>query len=241
MTGRGFGTYFGIALTVVIGRADDMFFDVLLLSRDVLVLEPGGYGEDGREIVVQDVVRDGDRGVGAVELEDFVAFPALVGREGLGPFGAHSGRRQQINAVLARSAQFPLALNRVGIPVATLADVGRGEVYPRHNVRDGAGNVAQLEGRVREEVFATGSGSVVYSLGDACNEKIGYHRHPVSFAPEMRRRPFLTFPSEFAHPVHLDRHHDRQALAHSAVVSNDRQDMIVARLVVERFRVANGS
>lgn len=52
---------------------------------------------------------------------------------------------------------------------------------------------------------------------------------------------FFTFPAQLADSVHFNRDHDRQTLSHAAVVCDHGQDVVVASLVVQRFRVADGA
>lgn len=49
----------------------------------------------------------------------------------------------------------------------------------------------------------------------------------------------LTFPAQFADPVHLDGDHDGERLFHAAVVRHHGQDMVVTPLIVKRFRVSH--
>lgn len=110
-------------LTVIIGRANYVFLYVFLLIRNVFVLQPGGYSENRRQVVVQHVCRNGNSSVSSVKLENFVAFPTFISWQGLCPLGAQSWRGQKIYAVFACSTQLPLALYGVCVPVAAFADM----------------------------------------------------------------------------------------------------------------------
>lgn len=100
-----------------------MLFDVAVLAGMLGVAHPGGEGEGGRQIVVEDAVRDRHGRAGAVELEHLVGLVALVGDERLGPLGAQARARQQVDRRRGGSAQFSLRFHAVGVPVATFADV----------------------------------------------------------------------------------------------------------------------
>jgi hypothetical protein len=100
-----------------------VLLEALVLSLVLAVPHPRGYRERRRQVVVQDRVRNGHGGAGAVELEHLVRLVALVGDERFGPFGPDTRAWQEIYRRRGSPAQFALRLDAVGVAVAALADV----------------------------------------------------------------------------------------------------------------------
>lgn len=70
----------------------------LVRARLRLVLEPGGYGEGRRQVVVEDRLGDDGAGGVAVELVDQVPFMAFVRVQAGGPILPCTRRRQELDA-----------------------------------------------------------------------------------------------------------------------------------------------
>ena len=124
-----------------------MFLEVLVGARLRFVLHPRRDGELGGEVVVQHRGGNGRRRRGAVELEHLVRLAALVRGQAPGPLGPLRRPRQEVDGVGVGAAQLPLALHRVGVAVAALADVRRRQDDPGLDPPDVAGAVAQLQAR----------------------------------------------------------------------------------------------
>lgn len=195
-------------LTVIIGRAQNMLLEMLILSGMIAVSHPRGYREGGGQIVVQHRVGDGNGRATTVELEHLIRLVSLVGDQRLGPFRPDAGTGQQVDGGGRRPAQLALRLHRVGVAVAALAYVSGGQVDARAQLAHVARHVAQLEGGGREQFLLAGHGGVVDALGQAA-------------------------PSQAAHAVDFDGDQGGERLAHAAVVGDHRQDVVVGSLIVQ--------
>ena len=152
---------------MIVGGAENVLLDVGILPGPGLVLDPDADAELLGERVLEHVLgHDGGR-VGPVELEDLVGLAALVPGEARRPGGGGARGRQQVDAVARGAAELALAAHRVGVAVAALADVVRGEAEGGPQAAQVAGRVAEFQAGRGQQRLRLNPGSVVHALRHA--------------------------------------------------------------------------
>lgn len=201
---------------MIISSTQNVFLDVGILSGPRSVFHPNSDAEFLREGRIEGLGRHDRCRVCSVEFENLVGLSALVAGQGRGPGGGRSGGRQQVDAVARRAAELSLASHAVGVAVAALPYVIGRQGEGRSDITQDARRVAELQLGGGKKRLGTYAGGVVDSFRYA--------------APAWR-----------ANPVHLDGHHRRSRLLHSAVVGDDAEDVVVGTLVVQRLGVSYGA